>query len=95
MRPVLHSDLAYAARALVDIDDQSRARLAGRMLQEAQWADKFRKRLGKPHPRWGNGTLSAAAAQYPLCPEPSVDDPDYSLCLMAILRALHLKPHTM
>ena len=38
-----------------------RPRLARRMLTEAHAAHHYMRRFGRPHPRWGNGSLMARA----------------------------------
>ena len=77
MRPVLHSDVIAAARAVLAAPEALRANICARLLQEADWADRFTRRLGKPHPLWGNGTLLTAAQRYRQVAEPTFDDPAY------------------
>ena len=88
MRPVLHSDVTASARALLCIPEQARADFCGRLLRDASWADKFTKRLGKPHPLWGNGTLMAAARAHALAPEPTFDDTNYCNAMATVLAQL-------
>lgn len=88
MRPVLHSDVTSAARAVMAVPKQARVRFCARLLQQADWADQFTRRLGKPHPRWGNGTLLAAAKAHVLRPESTFDDPEYSAAFQIVLAQL-------
>ncbi|MGD9862291.1 MAG: hypothetical protein AB7S99_03670 [Pseudodonghicola sp.] len=88
MRPVLHGDLSSAARALLAVPPAARAGLCARLLEQAEQADAFRLRNGRLHPRWGNGSLMAAARRQPLADEPGLDDPDYCRCVAMVLRAL-------
>jgi hypothetical protein len=57
-------------------------------LQEAEWADRFTRRLGKPHPFWGNGTLLGAAKQRKWAAEPTFDDPAYCTAFEVVLSQL-------
>ena len=61
MRPVLPGDAFDAARALLGCPVPERAACLQRMLAEAAAADAYRKRLGRAHPRWGNGSLMGRA----------------------------------
>ena len=88
MRPVLHSDLRMAARALMAVPAGDRASFCTRLLEQAELADRYTRRLGKLHPAWGNGTLSGAAQGHPLGRERSLDDPDYRLACQMILEGI-------
>jgi hypothetical protein len=94
MRPVLYSDLTAAARALLAVPPPLRAQLCADLLQEADWADRFTRRLGRPHLRWGNGTLVAASAARAKANEPSVSDADYAACLGIVLAQILRKSAT-
>ena len=59
-----------------------------RMLVAADRADRYRRALGRAHPRHGTGSLMAAAAAWPQAPEPGLDDPDYLACLLCVLGAI-------
>ena len=85
MRPILHSDVRAAARVVLAAPAAAREQTCARLLQETDWADRFTKRLGKPHPFWGNGTLLAAAQRYPLAPEPTFDDLAYCTAFEMVL----------
>lgn len=54
-------DLITAARVLTARPPDQRAALADRWLAEAHAADLYRKRLGRPHLHWGNGSLMSRA----------------------------------
>lgn len=88
MRPVLHGDVVAAACALLARPDAERPVLMQRMLSEAAIADLYRKRLGRPHPIWGNGSLMAAARRRVRAAEPFLDDRDYCACLAMVFEAL-------
>jgi len=88
VRPVLHGDVSCAARALYATRPGARAALCRRMLREAEAADRFRLCHGRLHPRWGNGSLMAAARRYPMVDEPGFDDPGYRRCFVLVLRTL-------
>tara|TARA_R110002074_G_scaffold8175_19_gene34246 strand:+ start:1434 stop:1736 length:303 start_codon:yes stop_codon:yes gene_type:complete len=88
MREVYLSDLTAAARVLLSVPSNQRVDLCAQMLMEADWADKFTKRMGKPHRHWGNGTLMAAARTRRLLPERGFADPDYASCYMLVFQSL-------
>lgn len=88
MRSLLHGDVSSAARALYAAEPGRRAMLCRCMIGEAEAADRYRARQGRLHPRWGNGSLMAAARGHPLADEPGFDDPEYCRCFMLVLEAL-------
>ncbi|MGJ8546792.1 MAG: DUF7742 family protein [Sulfitobacter sp.] len=61
MRALHCVDLSLAARALCAAPPPQRAALAKTLCAQADLADRYRKRLGKIHPKWGDGSLAAAA----------------------------------
>lgn len=88
MRPVMHGDLTSAARHLLALPAAARPDHCACLITQADAADRYRKRFGRVHPRWGNGTLMAAARRIPLPPEPPLHDPAYASCLLLVLTAL-------
>lgn len=65
MRRVLLGDLIAAARCIAGAAPPDRARLAARLIAEADAAHRYAKRLGRPHPQWGMGSLEARAQALP------------------------------
>ena len=61
MRTLLLGDISAAARALLNVPVQSRLSLLDTMIQQADAAHDYHKRLRRPHPLWGNGSLMARA----------------------------------
>jgi hypothetical protein len=88
MRPLLHGDIANAARALLQVPNDARRALCLRMISEAEAADAYCQGVGHLHPFWGNGSLMSAARKRILADEPTFDDLDYCACFEMILRAL-------
>lgn len=88
MRPILHGDVTAAARALLLVPETAREALCRRMIEEADFADRYAKRLGRPHRLWGNGTLMAAARARPLAEEPALGEERYCRCLELVFRQL-------
>ncbi len=82
MRPVMHGDLTAAARHLLTLPDSLRASSCAQLITQADAADRYRKRFGRAHPAWGNGTLMASARRQPLPREPHLHDADYAACLI-------------
>ena len=93
MRPVLHADVICAARVLLCLPSGRRWQAAQELVARAEAADRYRRRLGRTHPGWGNGTLMAAAMARPMAPGHRPDHPDYADCLMLVLDALRRTPH--
>lgn len=88
MRPVLISDLTTAARALLRVPLAERRQLCEQIVLEADAADRFTRRLQKPHPEWGNGTLVSASSRRMLAAERACDDAEYCACLTMVLHAI-------
>ena len=88
MRPILHSDVRAAARAVLAVSPAARDLFCARLIREADWADRFVRRIGKCHPFWGNGTLSAAASAHGLSAERTFDDPEYCSAFELVLAQL-------
>ncbi|TMV14545.1 hypothetical protein [Arenibacterium halophilum] len=88
MRPVLHGDVVDAARALLAATPEARPSLCRAMFRRAELADRYLRRHGRLHPRWGNGTLMSAARRHMLAPEPTFDDGPYRQCFIMVLSEL-------
>ena len=88
MRRILHGDLVAMARHLLTLPPDQRPAACAQALDQADAADRFRKRLGRAHPRWGNGTLMARARVIPLPREPALCDPAYAACLILVLQSV-------
>jgi hypothetical protein len=61
MRAILIDDILALAHFLLPIPEPLRMRAVGALLAEAHLADQFRKRTGRAHSEWGNGSLTSAA----------------------------------
>ncbi len=88
MRSVHLSDLNLAARTLMVAPDAQRVGMMETLLVRAQTADKYRKKTGRAHARYGNGSLGAACQDWPKAPMPDRCDPNYLMCLHAVVQAL-------
>lgn len=86
MRPVLPGDVRAAALALVALPRATRDAALAAIFARAEAADRYRKRLGRVHPAWGDGTLAAAAR--PAADEPLADDPAYLDAQLRVLTCL-------
>lgn len=58
------------------------------MLVEAASADDWRRRTGRVHPRWGDGTLMSAALRRPSANEPPLSDPTWCRLMAYVYLAL-------
>ncbi|MFP4303642.1 hypothetical protein [Rhodosalinus sp.] len=88
MRPAHWPDVSAAARALLIVPPDARPGRARAMLEAAHAAHRAMKRLGRVHPRLGNGGLMVLARMAPLPPEPPLSDPEFADCLLRVLQAL-------
>lgn len=88
MRPVLPGDLDFAVRALLPAPLAARGSVARAIIQTADIADRYRKRLGRAHPVFGDGSVGAAARRYPLAPLPDYCNARYCGALAVFLAAL-------
>ena len=57
MRRLLTSDVKAAAIALINVPISERGRTCSYWIDHADWAHKYMKTCGKPHPVWGRGSL--------------------------------------
>lgn len=89
MREVVHGDVVAVASALRDLPPEGwEARIAG-YLTRADAADRYRRRIGRAHPVWGNGSLMGAVLSgADVWPEPRLSDPVYAEAMVAVLMAL-------
>jgi hypothetical protein len=91
MRPVLIGDVIAVARVVVVLPEEQWSSRVDQLLWRAKVADLYRKRLGKPHPVWGNGSLMAAIGAEPKAPaEPFLSDPQWLRALSCVLERLRV-----
>lgn len=88
MRPVQLADIEVAARVLCRVPSKERHAEAKAICQRAKVADKFRKRLGRPHPEFGTGTIMSAMHGYPKSARPDQMTSEYLDALIAICTQL-------
>lgn len=89
MRTVLTCDIRAAACALLPLPREARAAALGALIARAKAADRYRRRFGRRHPQWGDGTLAEAAGR--VAPEPFADDPEYLEALFHVVQHLALR----
>lgn len=89
MREVVHGDVVATACALMAVPPEGwEARIAGYLIR-ADAADRYRRRIGRAHPHWGNGSLMGAVLSGgDVRPEPRLSDPVYAEAMVAVLMAL-------
>lgn len=89
MRPVTHTDVTDAARCLIGLPEYAWPEALGRLVARAHAADLFRKRTGRDHRAWGDGSLSASArANGRLPDEPHLSDRRYIEAFARVLNFL-------
>ncbi|WP_159087004.1 DUF7742 family protein [Loktanella sp. Alg231-35] len=65
------ADIEIAARALLAVDAEARAGVMTELLRRADIADRYRKKLRRPHVQFGTGTLMSAASRFDMAPRPT------------------------
>ena len=94
MRPLLPSDLDLAARVLLALPPERRARDMDRMLATAHRAERHRRLTGRLLPGQGDGSLLSVALGRRRA-DPQVAGADYRACLAVVLdRLAALDPAT-
>ncbi len=88
MRALHLSDLNLGARTLLRARETDRAQFIKTLLEQAHTADKYRKRTGRAHPEFGNGTLSDACGAHARLPMPDRCDPQYLRCLSDVIKGI-------
>lgn len=88
MRRVLIDDVAVVARVLLATPPSARTLRLARLITMAEAADAHRSSTGRAHPRWGSGSLMAAASGMQKVPPPDFDDEEVCSVWMMILAAL-------
>lgn len=85
----LIGDLVAAATVVAAADPPERSRLAQGLIEQADAAHRFAKRLGRAHPDWGNGSLMSRALLVPQQKSSPQDSEDFlwSLAMVAGLVA--------
>ena len=89
MRAIFHSDVMALARVLAQVPEPRRARLCERLIEQTDCADRYMRRLGKPHPDWGNGTLLSRVCSLPMAQVTTLGGTGYSRCLEQVLNTLN------
>ncbi|MEQ3625332.1 MAG: hypothetical protein ABNH26_10405 [Celeribacter sp.] len=87
MRSVLIGDLLAAAQVLAAVPERARAGRLDCLLRGAALAERHRQRTGRAHPRYGDGSLMAAAMKAPRVPG-TVRDAEFRRCLGMVLAGL-------
>lgn len=89
MRTLTHGDLVAAACAVRLLPREEWRTTARRFLERAHAADLFRKRTGRNHPFWGNGSLSGAIPPGERqISEPFLSDPRYLEAMASVFEVL-------
>lgn len=88
MRTVLLGDIVATARALMAVPNDLRADLLTSIIDQTHTAHHFHKKMSKPHPKWGDGSLMARANMERQVAEPFASDTDYLKTLQLVLEAL-------
>lgn len=80
MRPVTLHEVGVLARTLLTVAERDWPAVAARVLAETRLAADHIRKTGRPHPRFGDGSITARCLQLAPAPEP--------FCDARVLRAL-------
>jgi hypothetical protein len=80
MRPILPPDIDLLTRVALSLPPADRARAVAMLLDRADLADRYRKRLGRVHPEFGDGSVHWLAGR--------MDPVRQAFCDAAYCRAL-------
>jgi len=92
MRPIFVGDVLAAARAVAAVEMDERKELCKALFRQAEIADRYTRRVGKPHLDWGRGTLRESAASAPQKGGNSLDEPEFCDCLIVVLEQVRKRP---
>ena len=91
MRAVMIGDLMALARGISGLPAAKRVSECLRAFDCAHVADKYRKRFGRLHPKWGNGSVMGfALLAYGGHRRHDLSDPAYCAAFEIVLKALRL-----
>ncbi len=86
---MLIGDVIAVARVLFVLPERDWTSCVDRLIWQAKVADRYRRRLGRPHPAWGNGSLLAATCAEPKAEaEPFLSDLRWLRALSCVLDRL-------
>lgn len=92
MRPVHITDLDRVVRAVLPLSGIERSDRLRDIVASADAADRYRKRTGRPHAFYGNGSLGGAVSEA-VCLI-NYCNADYRACLIEVLIAIDARlPH--
>ncbi len=88
MRPVTFNDLTAVATVLLATNEAQRETLCSQIFRRAELADAYTRRLGKPHPVFGRGSLGDVAALFVETRRSTFKDATYCDCFQLVLTYL-------
>lgn len=88
MRPVNLADIEVAARVLMAVEEDDRPKTMADIIARADVADRWRRKLHRPHPVYGTGTLMSAAQAYSKAPRPLCIARDELYAYAVVIEAL-------
>ena len=91
MRRAHLTDLNIATRVLMAVPMENYQNLAEKLTQNADAADKYRKKTGRAHPIWGVGSLVDACIGQIQAPPQTGCDANYLACLSTVMAVLRMK----
>lgn len=92
MRPVLAGDVFALAHVIEELPVQERFKTCAILIEETDFADKYRKQFGVLHPVWGNGILMGRVGQLERWQgaAPSFQSPEFCASVVTALDAVTL-----
>lgn len=93
MRQFILPDLLMAGRAIYGLSKTERQAALSDMFHHAHVADKFRKKFGRNHPKFGNGSLSSICSDAALRVDYALSDRHFRECLRDVLDMVDATRH--
>jgi len=84
----LATDLICAARVVMHAPKMRQASVAQALIVEAETADWHRHHYDEAHPRFGDGTLAAAARNADMSEERTMCDTEFASAMIVVLQTL-------
>jgi serine O-acetyltransferase len=89
MRSILIGDAIAMARVLLTRPEEDWPTACSQILHQASVAERYRTRFARPHPRWGDGTIMAAASAHARAREPFLSDLRYARALSCVIASIN------
>lgn len=88
MRRIVLGEILVVAQHLMSVPRLARGEVISHWVEQAHCADKYRKKMGKEHVLWGNGSLIDRVDPRPVSKPSTFSDLGFLVALGAVLEAV-------